>query len=106
MDTRQLIRALKTPVTLLVLVAVVYFAARWGWDAARAPIPPRPPAPCVVREVGPVLKPEHVYVSVYNGSKTNGMAKRLGSLGPWQGQASSRRTRTGTSPNSERNVAR
>src|SRR3954464_14190717 len=33
-------------------------------------------------------------------------AKLFGSPGPWQEQTSSRRTRTGTSPNRERNVAR
>lgn len=80
MDIRQLVRALKTPVTLLLLAALVYFAARWGWDAARAPIPPRPPSPCAVRDVGPNLTPEHVYVNVFNGSETNGLAKRLGSV--------------------------
>ena len=45
MDARQVARVLKTPVTLLVLVALMYFAARWGWDKAREPIPPRPPEP-------------------------------------------------------------
>ena len=33
------------------------------------------------------------------------LAKLLAALEPWQGQATRRRTRTGTSPNSERNVA-
>lgn len=80
MDTRQLVRALKTPVTLLLLAALVYFAARWGLDAVRTPIPPRPPTPCAVRDVGPNLTPEHVYVNVYNGSEVNGLAKRLGSV--------------------------
>ena len=50
MDARQVARVLKTPVTLLILVALVYFAARWGWDKAREPIPPRPPEPCVVKD--------------------------------------------------------
>lgn len=80
MDSRSIVRAIKTPVTLVLLVAAVYFAARWGWDAARAPIPPRPMPPCVVKQVGPTLLPEHVYVQVYNGSKTNGLAKRLGQI--------------------------
>ena len=80
MDARQVARVLKTPVTLLILVALVYFAARWGWDKAREPIPPRPPEPCVVKEIGPVLQPEHVWVNVLNGSKTNGVAKRLGQI--------------------------
>lgn len=80
MDVHRVIRAIKTPVTLLLLLALVYLGARWGWDAARAPIPPRPPKPCVVKEIGPELKPEHVYVAVYNGSETNGLAKRVGSI--------------------------
>ncbi|MDO5534982.1 MAG: LytR C-terminal domain-containing protein [Propionibacteriaceae bacterium] len=80
MDARRVIRALKTPVTLLILLGLVYFAARWGYDAARAPIPPRPPEPCVVKDVGPTLLPEHVYVSVYNGSTADGVAKRLGQI--------------------------
>ena len=80
MDARQVVRALKTPVTLVILVALVYFAAQWGWDAARQPIPKRPPDPCVVKQIGPTLQPEHVYVNVLNGSKTNGLAKRLGQI--------------------------
>ena len=80
MDARRVSRALKTPVTLLVLLAFVGLAARWGWDAALAPIPPRPPAPCVVRQVGPQLLPEHVSVQIYNGSATNGAARRLAAI--------------------------
>lgn len=80
MHARQVIRALKTPVTLIILVGLVYFAARWGWDNARAPIPPRPTDPCVVKQIGPELLPEHVYVNVLNGSTTNGLAKRLGQI--------------------------
>lgn len=80
MDARHVIRRLKTPVTLLILVLFVFLAGRWGLDAARDPIPPRPTEPCVVKEVGPVLKPEHVYVMVYNGSQRDGVAKRLGSI--------------------------
>ena len=80
MDARQAIRTLKTPVTLILLVVFVLLAGRWGYDAARAPVPPVPPKPCVVKEVGPVLKPEHVYVMVYNGSPHDGLAKRLGSI--------------------------
>ena len=80
MDTKQFVRALKTPVTLIVLAAMVFFAAQWAWDAVRAPVPPHPADPCVVKQVGPELLPEHVYVQVFNGSRANGVAKRLGSL--------------------------
>ena len=74
MDARRFVRALKTPVTLVLLAAAVFFAAHWAWDAVRAPVPPRPSAPCVVKEIGPELMPEHVYVQVFNGSRANGVA--------------------------------
>lgn len=80
MDTNQLIRAVKTPVTLVVLAAMVAAAAWWGWDVVTKPLPPRPPDPCVVKQVGPALTPDHVYVRVYNGSQSNGLAKRVGAL--------------------------
>ena len=80
MDTNQMVRTFKTPVTLVLLLALVYFAATWGWAALREPIAQRPAEPCVVQQIGPELTPEHVYVQVFNGSKSNGLAKRLGSI--------------------------
>jgi len=80
MDTNQVVRTFKTPVTLVLLLALVLIAANWGWAAVREPVPPRPPEPCVVQQIGPALTPEHVYVQVFNGSATNGLAKRLGSI--------------------------
>lgn len=80
MDARRISRSLRTPVTLIVLAVALFMAGRWAWDTVRAPIPPRPHPPCVVKQIGPELKPEHVYVQVYNGSAANGLAKRLGSL--------------------------
>ena len=80
MDTNQVVRTFKTPVTLVLLLALVYFAATWGWAALREPIAQRPAEPCVVQQIGPELTPEHVYVQVFNGSKSNGLAKRLGSI--------------------------
>lgn len=80
MDVRRVISVLKTPVTLVLLVLMVLFAARWAYDAVTAPIPKRPAEPCVVKEIGPTLKPEHVYVRVLNGTETGGLAKRLGAV--------------------------
>jgi len=80
MDTNQMVRTFKTPVTLVLLLALVYFTATWGWAALREPIAQRPAEPCVVQQIGPELTPEHVYVQVFNGSKSNGLAKRLGSI--------------------------
>lgn len=80
MDARKLVRMLKTPVTLLMLLALVAFAGNWGLKAATAPIPPRPPDPCVALQVGPHLTPDKVTVHVLNGTETNGLAKRFGSI--------------------------
>lgn len=80
MDTRTVVRALKTPVTLLLLAGFVVWAANWAWDAIREPIPEPPLPACVVTEVGPQLTPEHVYVRVLNGTSTGGLANRLGAV--------------------------
>lgn len=78
MTYRRFIRLIKTPVTLLILLAFVYFTAKWAIGAATAPVPPRPPEPCVVTKVGPALKPEHVVVRVFNATETNGLGHRVG----------------------------
>lgn len=77
MDPRRVIRALKTPVTMLILVALVGFAAKWGLDAVRAPVPPRPPEPCVVTTVGSKFTPKLAVVRVLNGTGENGVARRV-----------------------------
>lgn len=76
MDASKLVRTLKTPVTLLVLLVFVALAGKWALDAATAPVPPRPPEPCVMTKVGPALTPEKVTIRVFNGTETNGLAKR------------------------------
>lgn len=73
---RQIIRVLKTPVTLILLLAFVGYSAKWGYEHATAPIPPRPPEPCVVMEVGEKLTPDYVTVRVLNGGNKGGLAKR------------------------------
>ncbi len=80
MDPRRVLRALKPPVTMLVLLAFVAFAAMWGVDAVRAPIPPRPPEPCIVTSIGPKFRPEHAIVRVFNATETDGVAKRVASI--------------------------
>lgn len=80
MDAPTLVRALKTPVTMLLLISFVLAAGNWAWNAATAPVPPRPPDPCVVTQVGPELTPEKVTIRVYNGTETNGLAKRYAAI--------------------------
>lgn len=80
MQARQVVRALKTPITMLLLLAFVAWVAQWALNATRAPIPPRPPDPCVMTQVGPEFRPELAVVAVYNGTETNGLAKRVAAL--------------------------
>lgn len=72
---RQIVRVLKTPVTLLLLLAFVGYGAAWGWEHATAPRPTRPPAPCVPIDVGDELTPQYVQVRVLNGGTRGGLAK-------------------------------
>lgn len=74
---RQVIRVIKTPVTLLALLALVVFGGLWGFRNATAAIPPRPPEPCVMTDVGGKLTPQHVTVRTLNAGLRGGLAKRV-----------------------------
>lgn len=80
MNLRAVLRALRTPVVLLVLLVFVAWAAKWSFTAATEPLPEPAPSPCVVQEVGKKLTPENVYVRVYNGSDVSGLAKRYAAI--------------------------
>lgn len=80
MDANKLVRALKTPVTMLILLAFVALAGNWALKAATDPVPPRPPDPCVMIQVGEALTPEMVTLRVFNGTETNGLAKRYAAI--------------------------
>lgn len=80
MNAKKLVRALKTPFTMLLLLAFVVVAGNWALSAATAPVPPRPPDPCVLTDVGLELTPDEVTVRVLNGTETNGLASRYGAI--------------------------
>lgn len=63
----------KTPLTLLFLLAILFGAAKWSWRAINTPIPGPAPIPCVATNV-PALTSEMVTVSVLNGSTERGRA--------------------------------
>ncbi len=73
---QQLIRVIKTPVTLILLLGIVGFGAVWGYERATAPAPARSTAPCVLTDVGNALKPKNVQVRVLNGGTVGSLAKR------------------------------
>lgn len=74
---RQVIRVIKTPVTLLALLALVVFGGVWGFRNATAAIPARAPEPCVMTDVGGKLTPQHVSVRTLNAGLRGGLAKRV-----------------------------
>lgn len=72
---RKIVRVLRTPVTLILLLCIVGYGAKWGYDNATENIPARPPTPCKPFDVGRELTPQWVQVRVLNGGSQGGMAK-------------------------------
>lgn len=54
---REVVRLIKTPLTMLALLALVVVGGLWGWTNATAQIPPRQLEPCVATDVGGKLAP-------------------------------------------------
>ena len=73
---RQVIRVLKTPVTLIILLAMLGYGAVWGYTHLTAP-EPRKEQTCVMTDVGANLTPDRVTVRVLNGGEEGGLAKRM-----------------------------
>ncbi|MFV0450805.1 MAG: LytR C-terminal domain-containing protein [Propioniciclava sp.] len=77
MNPQVVLRTLKTPATLMLLLAFVAWVGQWSLKAATDPVPPAPPEPCVVQQVGEELTTDRVFVRVFNGTEVSGLAKRL-----------------------------
>lgn len=75
MNARKVVRVLKTPVTLLLLLGILGYGAYWGYQQVTAD-PTRPEATCVMQDVGKTLTPDKVTVRVFNGGETGNHAKR------------------------------
>ena len=71
---RQVIRVLKTPVTLIILLAVLGYGAVWGYQHATM-TDTRKEQTCVMTDVGANLTPDKVTVRVLNGGDTGSFAK-------------------------------
>lgn len=72
---RKVIRVLKTPVTLFILLGILGYGAYWGYHNATADSDQRAAAVCVVQDVGKTLTPDRVTVRVLNGGETGNHAK-------------------------------
>ena len=77
---RRALHALRTPVTLLLMLGLLAFAARWGYlNAISAPTSPRGPTPCVERTLPRNrLASRQVVVRVFNGGGRVGLAADVG----------------------------
>lgn len=68
-------RMVRTPLTLIALLAILAYGAMWGYERITAPIPPRPPAPCAEQAVRDgKLQSSQVSVAVLNGGGKRGLA--------------------------------
>lgn len=69
------LRALRTPLTLLVLLGMLGYAAWWGYQQVTAPLPPPKREPCVQQPIEKGrLQASQVTVRVFNGGTERGMA--------------------------------
>ncbi|MEL4359140.1 MULTISPECIES: LytR C-terminal domain-containing protein [unclassified Luteococcus] len=75
---QRYVRLFGTPITLLVLLGILVFGARWGWKNVIAPAPPAPLIPCTEQNVGKALTAQHVSVKVFNGGSRSGLASTVG----------------------------
>ncbi|MGC3995425.1 MAG: LytR C-terminal domain-containing protein [Propionicimonas sp.] len=71
---RKVIRVLKTPVTLLLLLAILGYGAYWGYHQVTLDTA-SPETVCVVQDVGGELTSDKVSVRVLNGGEQGGAAK-------------------------------
>lgn len=70
----QVVRVLKTPVTLLALLALLIGAGYWGYKAASTPTV-KASSTCVMTDVGSELTPKSVQVRILNAGASGGKAK-------------------------------
>lgn len=77
----RVFRLVRTPLTLLVLLAVLCYGAWWGYSNVLKAAPAAPPPACVNQKVPKgQLRSDKVVVSVYNGGSKRGLAGDVGRL--------------------------
>jgi hypothetical protein len=75
----RVFRIVRTPITLLVLLGVLCYAAWWGYTNVLRPIPPAPPQPCVDQSVKKgELESSQVTVRVLYGGNKRGLVGDVG----------------------------
>jgi len=71
---RKVIRVVKTPITLIVLLAILGYGAWWGYNAWNVPLIKASDV-CVMTDVGAELTPDKVTVRTYNAGTVPRVAK-------------------------------
>jgi len=75
----RIFRIVRTPITLLLLLGVLCYAAWWGYTNVLRPISPAPAQPCVDQSLTKgQLKSSQVTVKVFNGGNKRGLAGDVG----------------------------
>ena len=75
----RIFRVVRTPLTLLVLLGVLLYAAWWGYNNVIQPVPKQQAPPCVQQTVAKgKLKSAQVTVKVFNGGDRKGLAADVG----------------------------
>ncbi|WOP19126.1 LytR C-terminal domain-containing protein [Raineyella sp. LH-20] len=78
MDAQKLWRTVRTPLVLVVLVALVALGTLWAWQEILKPTPKAPPPPCVPQTLqdGKLLS-QQVTVAVDNAGSKQGLAGQV-----------------------------
>lgn len=75
LTVNAVLRALRTPFTLVVLLGILGYAAWWGYQKVTAPVPPPEPTPCVTQPIEKNrLQSTQVSLRIYNGGSKRGLA--------------------------------
>lgn len=75
MTIGTVLRAIRTPLTLIVLLGMLGYAAWWGYEQVTAPLPPPKREPCVQQPIEKGrLQAAQVTVRVFNGGTERGLA--------------------------------
>lgn len=74
----RVLRTIRTPLILLILLGILVYGAWWGWTNIVKPVQSKPDNPCVPTKVtDKKLKTSQVTVQVKNGGDKRGLASQV-----------------------------
>ncbi|AXE37633.1 LytR C-terminal domain-containing protein [Acidipropionibacterium virtanenii] len=72
-SARHYLKLVATPITMILLLAIIVMGFWYGWKSLTAPFGPKA-VPCVNTDVGKALTSKSVQLDVVNGGHTRGLA--------------------------------